>query len=72
MQETQLEHVLCVPLSFCRSSVDQGQPQCVFLCCCGQMQDQITAVKNLGTSSRPCYAGECSEVLHGVCSQSHN
>ncbi|KAA6421316.1 MAG: hypothetical protein FRX49_08802 [Trebouxia sp. A1-2] len=25
---------------------------------CIKMRDQITAVKNLGTSSRPCYAGE--------------
>ncbi|DBA79965.1 TPA: hypothetical protein ACH3X1_008168 [Trebouxia sp. C0004] len=52
MHETQLEQVLCVPLSFCGPSVDQAQPQCVFLCSCGKMQDQITAVKNLGTSSK--------------------
>ena len=67
VQDTQFEHVLCVPLTFCEPPNSLVSQHCVFLCSCSKMQDQIKAVQGISMSSRPNLAGKINLTRqHGI------
>ena len=72
LQDTQFEHVLCVPLLFHQAPGRQASQHCVFLCSCDQMQDPINAVRGLGITSRTCHTGKIKSLpttMHCTCIQ---